>query len=385
MKNALAAATAFSAVLCGLSSASAGPNSPNINVAPRIAPTSMQRMELSRNLQGRTIDSSKQSALPKKRVALPKQGRKLNKDVAKANQLRDAAQIRDAGNALRIPVTGGFGDDRFGDPLNPAGADASATDAAQTAARIRAMFGLGGSGPDWLGLLNGPLGGHSNQHHRSTFPGLVPDTSHVPGVSAMGDGEKGEGPARDPDGNIRTSTTSTDSAGNTVGVLKVEDAAGNVTVTKSVSQADGGYWSQTARSDGTTYTYIETASGARREIHTYASGAQFVWGTDRNGREHRYHGDIARTVDPDAATGGSYCPPSGWGCSGPINAADIVAGGRRSQPDPEAQPMIAPSLGMDSFSLVVNPNPDVYAGSGSASAPQRPPCQDCDGDGRGER
>ena len=422
MKKALTAATAISAILCALGPASAGQFNikPTINPAiPRMAPIPMQRLDagsmqrIDRNVGRRDSDANQQSAsLPKKRTALPKQGiagKLVNAKVIRdANQARDAAQVREAAEAMRIPVvTGGFGDDRFGDALNPGGSDAGAAGAATRAvARFQQIFGRGGSGLDWLDQLNGRLDGHSHNNSHWTAPGLVQDTGHLPGFSAGMGGTEPTDPSAPPAADKPNDSVSgwrANSDGSVSSSWSRENGMveekyvydGGTTVGMHARQGDR-YTSSVVveRHPGSTTVWVATPGGG--DIET--SRTTTPHGTETRSTVRDGNGAVmstgsrwerSRTVDPDAMVGGSNCMPSGWGCSAPMTAGDIRAGGTvgGGDPGPDDDNTRAitpgPTINM-SRSLVVNPNPDDYAGSGGSSGPAHNVCPDCQGDGRGE-
>ncbi|MGJ3263442.1 MAG: hypothetical protein ACFE0R_09425 [Salinarimonas sp.] len=295
-------------------------------------------------------------------VAPPARPADLDRALAEAAQARHMAEAREAAEAALVaPVAveaadlGGFGDPlaRDSGPDGPSAAERAA------ARRWDAMRGRD-TGIDALGLVT-DLGLPSNRREGSEPPGLRPDPTRLPtdGFAAQDGGS---------DVVSRTQRTE----GDTV-VTKTVYEGGAVDVTKATVDGDGAML-QTVRTDGAgdmvyDFVQIQSRGGAMRETTRFPDGTRYV--RDRNAR-----GEVIRdeTIPPfdrlltgEEQGGGGWCPPSGFGCSAPLGAAEALAGaGTRVLPLREVDPTGAgPRLRLDPMSVLGNPNPDAYArGSG---------------------
>lgn len=293
----------------------------------------------------------------------------LDETIAEAAQARRLAEARAAAEAALLAAVSVEAADlgRFADPLardaGPAGPSAAEREAAR---RWDAMRGRDG-GVDALGLI-ADLGLPSNRRAGAEPPGLRPDPTRLPtgGLAAQ-------------DGDIASRTQET--TGNTV-VTKTVYATGAVDVTKATVDGDGAY-AHTVRSDAEGNVVLEAIdiqarSGARREITRFPDGSRMERDIGSNGAVIRDE-DIPAPRDIDRLLtgeeqGGGWCPPSGWGCSGPVAAPDALAGGgtRVLPPGPGEEAVVgAPRLALDPHALVVNPHPDAHAAGGGGGPSAR--------------
>lgn len=380
MKTTLKAFTAISTILCALTSASAGPNMPNIkinmpNMAPamRFAPPTIRTDLRTRSFTGDRTDGLLESVSPSSRrrwtqisfggkPSIPQKPPLF----AKVPPKKDIKAIAKAADAIRIPVAG-WSDGPFGDPWP--GETNSDPNGAQRMHDAQQRFGRAGTEPDWLGIAGRGLPSHN--HHASTFPGLSMDLTRLPGVTATQGGTE--------PGNSESFTTQETDQHNGAIYTKTTYADGSV-ITSTDRSTESSRTSETiiydngqviARSYGADKT---TADGDHSEFssqETTYGGQQ--WRSNRDTGGHPVHsatrGFSPRTVTGEEGGGelANWVPPSGWGAKGPRDNLDIGPGGR---PTEEGTTVPGPQINM-SRNLAVNPNPDVYAGSADSERSAR--------------
>jgi len=351
MRQAFFAGTAISAIIMSTASVSAAQfnmgggmrmgSMPMARMAPAFRPAPMMQVTAPMaRVQTQIIPRTGGSRIVTPKIA--------GKQTGVADAARRANEVRRIGSisVAKPDVQAGLDND----PLKRNGRAKGTRDASRDIGMLRQRFGLGG--PDGLG--NDPAGrlGNTNRNPWGV-PGLVPGLNSVPGVSASQGGTlPGDTPnpvahkevVSNPDGDSGVALVYTD--GTVVTTTRWKDDAGRHTATTVIAPGEGLDTVETiVRPDGS---------------------SEVVW--DSPGRIDFFRS--GRPVNPTRSLTGEetagnpwWCPPSGWGCKGPLTAADVTSGGRRERPSPDGESSTAhgPSIAGDPQGLAINPNPDVYA------------------------
>jgi hypothetical protein len=284
--------------------------------------------------------------------------------IARANAARGAAQALGAANLKPAVETA------LPDPLNRSGNGAADANAARHVDGLNQRFGRLGGGQDEASLIDGPVNRIGRNRDPLGVPGLRPDIASVPGVSAS---QGGTQPGDTPDPVIDKQIVRNSDGSNMV--IRVYDDGSTSTVTRWKDGEGRHTGSTTVDPDGR-YDHVDSVQrrdGSSETVWTSPHRTDVFWRTADGRHLHMAlpRGGLARTLTgEEAAGGGWWCPPSGWGCGAP-KVATAVDGGRRERPSSEGPSTPASGPTIDLGDLAGNPNPDVYARGGGAGPSAR--------------